>query len=272
STNPLRAASERFEVLLENLTAFKTLLARESAELVHVRTFAEYRAARETGRHAAFIGIQGGNACDGRADSVESLPRLDVLRVTLVHLSNSSIGSSSAPPGSWAPRGLTDYGRRFIERLNAARIFVDLAHISPAGFWEALDAHDHRLPVIVTHTGVSGVHRHWRNLDDSQLRAIAATGGLSGIMVHAGYLGPGLFGARVEHVLQHIEHAVRVAGEDSVGIGSDFDGFIVPPRDLPSVIHYPRLIQAMLDRKMPESRIRKILGGNFLRVLRELRP
>jgi membrane dipeptidase len=118
---------------------------------------------------------------------------------------------------------------------------------------------------------VSGIHRHWRNLDDAQIRAVADSGGVVGIMFHSGFLGDSLFSGRARRVVDHIAHVVRVAGEDYVALGSDFDGAIVPPRDLSSVLELPRLVELMLERGLGPDTIQKILGGNFLRVLGQLR-
>jgi len=159
-----------------------------------------------------------------------------------------------------------------VERLNHARIFVDLAHVSKPGFWDAVQIHDATQPLIVTHTGVEGVTPHWRNLDDEQLRAVAATGGTVGIIFQVPFLrrpgGPEDAGM----VMEHMEHVIRVVGEDHVSIGSDFDGAIIPPRDLASAETYPRLTQRMLDAGWSTSRIQKVLGGNALRAFDHLRP
>lgn len=272
TTNPLRDANDRFQALLDNYAQLAELIAAQPEDLALARTFSDYRAARSTGRHAVFVGIQGGNALDGPPDAVERLPPLGVLRVTLVHLSSSSIGTTSSPLRAGPDRGLSQFGQELVRRLNAARILVDLAHISLGGFWGALDAHDPTLPAVVTHTGVSGVHRHWRNLDDSQLRAIADTGGFVGIMFHASFLGDWPWSGRAERVVDHLAHVVRVAGEDCPALGSDFDGAIIPPRDLQSVLELPRLVELMLRRGFRPELIKKILGGNFLRVLGAIRP
>jgi membrane dipeptidase len=234
-----------------------------------VRSAAEYRAARAAGRHAAFIGVQGGNAL---AHSLESLDRLApgrILLVTLLHLTSSRLGVTSSPLGGGS--GLTRYGKDYVGRLNQHKILVDLAHISRAGFWDAVDAHDPALPFVVSHTGVAGVFEHWRNLDDRQLRAVADSGGTIGIMYHSEYLGDPIFKGRLETVLRHIEHTIDVAGEDHVSLGSDWDGSIVTPRDMRTCLELPRLTQAMLSRNWSESRIRKVLGLNFLRVVESLR-
>ena len=269
TTNPLGDARDREASFFENLGELTALLESPEAEARVVRNVAEYRAARAAGLHAAFIGVQGGNALGQSLEAFERLAPGVILRITLLHLTRSRLGASSAPLGG--NRGLTEYGKDYVRRLNAHKILVDLAHISPAGFWDAVDAHDQSLPFLVTHTGVSGVHPHWRNLDDDQLRAVASSGGTVGIIYHSEFLGDGLFRGRLESIVRHIAHVIDVAGEDHVSLGSDWDGSIVTPRDMQSCLELPRLTHAMLQRGFTEQRIRKILGGNFLRVVASVR-
>jgi membrane dipeptidase len=269
TTNPFCDAREREQALFDNLRELTELLETPQAAARVVRSVAAYRAARALGLHAAFVGVQGGNALARSLDAIERLSPGLVLRVTLLHLTSSRLGASSAPPSRNS--GLTAYGKDFVRRLDAARIFVDLAHISPAGFWDAVDAHDRSLPLLVTHTGVSAVHRHWRNLDDEQLRAIARSGGTIGIMYHSEFLEGRTFRGRLEAVVRHLEHAVNVAGEDHVSLGSDWDGAIVTPRDMQTCEELPRLTHALLERRWPEQRVRKVLGLNFLRVVESVR-
>jgi membrane dipeptidase len=271
TTNPLRAGASRASAFGQNLTRLRALLAAQP-EVRVVRTHAEYRAARRAGRHAAFLGIQGGNALDAHTGLADVLAEGWVLRVTLLHLSNSGLGQTSSPLGrSGGSGGLSTEGHELVRALNAARVFVDLAHISQAGFFAALAAHDRSQPAIVTHTGVSGVYPHWRNLDDRQLRAIAATGGTIGIMYHSSFLGDAALGGRLLSIVRHLEHVIEVVGEDHASLGSDWDGAIITPRDMPTCLELPRLVQAMLDRHWPTERIQKVLGGNFLRCLVALR-
>lgn len=267
STNPMRASRRRRQVFEHNLASLRTLL-EEAPGVRHVRNAAEFRAARASGEHAAFIGIQGGNALDDGLDALDILADQSVLRVTLLHLTSSRLGASSAPGGG-RRAGLTNFGRAYVERLNELRIGVDLAHISRPGFFDALEVHDRTQPLLVTHTGLAGVYAHWRNITDEQLRAVADTGGTVGVIMHAAYLGRGR--VTVATLVDHLAHIVATVGEDHASIGTDYDGFIIPPRDLPGIWALPRLVQEMLDRGWSESRIRKILGGNALRVVEALR-
>ena len=267
STNPLRSARGRRETFDKNLLELRSMLD-DAPGIAHVRTAAEFRAARAGGEHGAFIGIQGGNALDESLDALESIADGSVLRVTLMHLTSSRLGASSAP-GSSRTAGLTDFGKAYVERLNELRVGVDLAHISRPGFFDAVEVHDKSQPLFVTHTGLAGVYDHWRNITDEQLRLVADTGGAVGVMMHAPYLGRR--GVTVTTLVDHLEHVVDTVGEDHASIGTDYDGFIIPPKDLPGIWAFPRLVQEMLDRGWSEPRIRKVLGGNALRVIEALR-
>jgi len=269
TTNPLRRTRGRTSAFGRNLTRLRAILESVPDEVTIVRNATEYRAARAAHKHAAFIGVQGGNAVDSGPEAVELLGDV-VVRVTLVHLSNSRLGHTSAPGGGDGK--LSDAGRDYIQRLNARRIFVDLAHIHRRGFFEALEVHDKSQPFIVTHTGVSGVHKHWRNLDDEQLRAVADSGGTVGVMFHSPFLGGNWWGCKSSLIADHLEHIVNTVGEDYASLGSDWDGAIITPRDMPTCLELPRLVQHLLDRRWKPERVQKILGGNWLRTLSHLRP
>src|SRR5262249_20742595 len=149
------------------------------------RTLSEYRTAKESGAHACMLSVQGGNCFDAAPEGARAIPDRMITRVTLVHLTNSRLGARSAPVSILprkSKRGLSDSGRELVRALNEGRIFVDLAHIHPDGFWDAVAVHDPSQPLIATHTGVTGVTPHWRNLDDRQIKAIADTGGTIGII------------------------------------------------------------------------------------------
>lgn len=253
ATNPFR----RNSVLSQNVVRLVAGLRDASV----VTDTADYRRARAEGRFACFVAVQGGNA----VASVDELPAV-VSRVTLVHLTRSRIGAPSAPLGGGG--GLTSHGRDYVAGLNERRVLVDLAHANRSTFWDALEVHDRALPPIVSHTGVSGVHRSWRNVDDRQVRAIAERGGVVGIMFHRGFVG----GPTAEHVFRHVEHVVHVGGEDAAAIGSDWDGMIVTPRDMPTAAEFPVLVQRMLDAGWTAERVGKVVGGNYLRVVEALRP
>ncbi len=270
TTNPLRPRSARPRAFFKNLERLRGLLGSVPDDVRFVRNVAEYREARAAGLHGAWIGIQGGNALDANLDDLDRIPEGQVLRITLVHLSSSTLGVTSSPAaGRRRDEGLSDLGREYVRRLNEKKIFVDLAHINRAGFFDAVEVHDPSQPLLVTHTGVTGVHPHWRNLDDAQLKAVADTGGTIGVMYQASFLGRPPVSC--DTVVDHLEHIVKTVGEDHASHGSDWDGAISPPRDLLTPLELPRLADRMLRRGWSAERIHKVLGGNFLRVVEALR-
>ena len=269
TTNPFRSRRGRARTFSRNLERLRRLFAAVPEQARIVRDEREYRAARERGLHAAFVGVQGGNAFEA---DFSLLDAPELTRVTLVHMTNAEFGSTSSPLRFGAERGLSEHGRQFVAELNARRVFVDLAHIGRRGFMDAVDIHDRTQPLLVSHTGAAGVHASWRNVDDEQLARVADTGGVVGVVFHGQYLsGRYLSGGPLNSVVEHLAHIVRVAGEDAAAIGSDWDGLIIPPKDLRSCAGLPKLVEAMLARGFAPELIQKILGGNFLRALRQLR-
>ena len=269
TTNPFRTIRGRYRTFLKNLHHFSELVQSNPTRLRWIRNVDDLQGVGI----GVLLSIQGGNALEGADESVWTILDERLLRVTLVHLTNSVYGASNAPVHRFRRhKGLSASGRALIEALNEKRVFVDLAHIHPHGFWDALDVHTDVLPPIVTHTGLSGVTAHWRNIDDRQVRAIADRGGVVGVMAHAGFLKRPSGPRGVAMIVEHIEHLMNVGGEDVCAIGTDFDGAIIPPRGFRDGLMYPRLVQAMLDRNHSPEVIKKLLGQNFRDSFKLLRP
>lgn len=270
TAHPLRAPEDRETRLFELLGELESLVMGADGRLGLARTLADYRALRALGKQAAFVGIQGANLLP---PDPSLLARLDgrVLRITLLHLTNTEFGRASVPvPSTRAP--LSDVGRAFIAEMNRLKIGVDLAHIGKKGFWAAVAVSDRTQPLLVTHTGVSGVFPHFRNLDDNQLHAVAERGGTVGIMLHSAYLGDPLLSGKLDSVVRHVLHAVRTIGAEHVSIGTDWDGAICTPRDMPTCLELPKLVDRLLRAGLDEAQCQAILGQNALRVIGELRP
>jgi membrane dipeptidase len=232
---------------------------------VRVRSAGEVRAARAAGKLAGLCGIEGAHALEGELDRVGHFARRKVAYLGLLHFSANQAGAPAFGRGRDELQGLTDWGRELVDTLNGERVIVDLAHLNRRGFLEA--AARSRSPVIVSHTGVSGVHRHWRNIDDDQLRAVAGSGGCVGVIFSRRFLG----GDDLEIVCAHLEHMIRIGGEELPAIGSDYDGMVTPPEGLEDISRIPSLTAALLARGHREQAIERLLGGNILRVLEAVR-
>ncbi len=227
----------------------------------------EVEAAHRDGKLGCFAGIEGAHALGGTLEGLDRLRRHGVRYVGLAHFSRNDACYPAYGWGSSASEGLTDFGRALIDELNRLRITVDLAHVNRPGFLEAVRRSTS--PVLVSHTGVAGVYRHWRNIDDEQIRAVADRGGAVGVIFSPRFLGKGPGSRWASAIVRHIQHVIDVGGEDCPALGSDMDGFITLPDDLPDISALPRLTQLMRRAGIPERVVRKVLGRNALRVFRE---
>lgn len=273
TTNPFRTPAGRWRSFLLNLERLRGQVTASGGAVEVVTTWADYQSARARARHLCLPAIQGGNALAGAPGGCADIPGGAIVRVTLVHLTNSLYGVTSSPLKGWrGARGLSPAGRDLVTDLNRNRIFVDLAHINKRGFWDAVAIHDPTQPLLVTHTGVEGVRPHWRNLDDDQVRAVADTGGTVGVIFEKSFLRRSGGPRDGEMVLEHLLHIINLVGEDHASLGSDYDGMISPPEGLGRTPGYVPLVEAMLAKGWGSERIAKITGTNFLRCFRSLRP
>lgn len=163
--------------------------------------------------------------------------------------------------------GLTVLGKKFVGWMEALGMIVDVSHMDEATFWSTVDVA--KKPLVASHSGAYAVRPHVRNLKDDQLRAVAGSGGVVCVVFCRGFIGDDTAG--VEALLDHIEHVIKVAGVDSVGLGSDFDGARMPV-DLPDASHVQLIADGLLTRGYSEDVVDKVMGGNMLRVLEGAMP
>jgi membrane dipeptidase len=171
--------------------------------------------------------------------------------------------------GTDSRSGLTNEGKELVKRMNDLRITLDLSHLNENGFWEALEICE--IIPIATHSNARAITDHPRNLKDDQLRAITQRGGVIGLVLYNDFLRTGSQTPTLEDIFTHADYMVNLCGEDHVGIGSDLDGGRVEafPNDIRTVADLPKLADFFLEKGYSEKRVRKIMGGNFLRVLKE---
>lgn len=224
----------------------------------------EIEQAKVDGVAAGLCGLEGAHALEGKMENMKALAERGLRYLGLVHFTANPAGRPAQGLGRSMTVGLTDFGRSLVEACNRLGVVVDLAHLNRPGFMEAAELSTD--PVIVSHTGLSAVHRLWRNIDDEQIQAVADTGGCIGIIFSGYYLG----GSRIDALVDHLLHCLKKGGEDCPALGSDFDGLIVPPRDLRDVSELPWITEALLRKGVEERVILKILGGNVLRVFRSV--
>ena len=252
--------------VFDQLDALDAAMAKNPSDLVWALTGDEVRAAKSSGHIAALGGIEGGQALEGSLDVIEPFARRGVRYLGLMHFSANALGAPAKGRGANPDQGLTDFGTSVVRECEQQGIIVDLAHINRKGFFDALAAGKN--PPMVSHTGVAGVHEHWRNIDDEQLRAVGDKGGCVGIIFAKRFLG----GNSLDAVADHLIHIINVAGEDVPALGSDFDGFVVPPVGLEDIAAIPNLTARLSARGLSPRVIKKILGDNVMRVIDAIEP
>jgi len=288
------AAPSPFETTVARIAAWEREVDRNPGVLARVRTVADLEAAKAGGRLGLVYGFQDTVPLEGRLDRLDLFHGLGVRIVQLTYNDRNLLGDGSLEPGD---AGLSRMGEAAVARMNELDLLVDLSHCGARTTAEAIRAS--AAPVALTHTGCAAVFAHPRNKDDATLRLAADRGGVVGI-----YLMPFLNPAgppTAEDVLRHLEHALRVCGEDHVGIGSDQGvtpldvadpfpaqfaavaerrsrmGIAAPREDTPPYVpdlNTPRRMEILADlmasRGHGDRVIEKVLGANFVRLFREV--
>ena len=244
---------ERLHYQLRRMRAF---IDASGGRLRMARTAAAIRENHDQGVLSVLHGIEGAHALGTDVSRAETVAREGILFIGPVHLADNEYGGSSGGSNL----GLADLGRELIQVMNREGLLLDLAHASPATFREALALTS--FPPLVSHIGARAVHDTPRNLSDDQIRAVAERGGIIGTMLAP----PALSRPDLREVIAHLRHIIAVGGEDTAALGSDYDGYVQTPIDAGGL---PQLTQLMLDEGWSETRVRKVLGENFLRVLDE---
>lgn len=254
---------------------------------------------------AAVLTVEGGHQIANDLAVLRMYRRMGILAMTLTHFRNNDWADSSTDKPEH--NGLTEYGKQVVREMNAIGMIVDVSHVSDKTFYDALQVTTK--PVIASHSSCRSISDVPRNMTDDMLRALAQNGGVVGVNFAASFLnqqdaeelkqkvsaqnaipaatGPALDAlaakeyaqdkvsyhvghATVNDAAKCIDHMVRIAGIDHVGIGSDFDGISLVPEGLEDVSKVPSLTAALLELGYSERDIKKIMGGNFLRVIREV--
>jgi membrane dipeptidase len=292
------------------LAATEKQIELHSDELAMATSCEEIRIAREQGKIAVLLGVEGGHAINDDLQVLREFFARGVRYMTLTH--NAPTGWADSSNHSPLHNGLTEFGRQVVREMNRLGMIVDVSHVSDQTFFDVLEVS--RAPVIASHSCCRAICNSPRNLDNSMIAALAAQGGVIHITFHDAFLSQEYADARKalpvendtleqeveeqfgenearkliaaqrlsnervragklpqvswEKIVEHVDHAVQVAGTDQVGLGSDFDGAFMP-EGMEDASNFPKITEGLLRMGFSESKIRKILGENTLRVLAE---
>jgi membrane dipeptidase len=281
-----------FEKIVRSITHWERQIDNHPTILSRVRQAKDITAAKEAGTTGLIYGLQDGVSFEDELERLDALQQLGVRIVQPTYNRRNLLGDGCMEP---ADAGLSRMGVEAIERMNELNILIDLSHCGRKTAADAISSS--KRPVSFTHTGMYALAEHPRHRTDEEVRAVANTGGVIGIYIMP-YLAKGNQ-PTADDVIRHLEHAINVAGEDHVALGTD--GTISPTtltdkykenfrkmtrrraelgiaapyetetgylfaNDLNTPARFETLAELLLARGHSESRIEKLLGANLLRL------
>jgi len=292
------------------MDSLDALVARNPDKIVKVANYAQLLQAVKQHKIAAMFGVEGGHMIEDDLNKLEALYKSGARYLTLTHNIAPSWATSAADETTkpnLPHKGLTDFGKQVVQRMNQLGMLIDVSHAGDQTFWDIIKITTK--PIIASHSSVYSLVPHRRNLKDEQIKAIAKNGGVIQVNFNPGFIDSSfdkkeiifLKNHAVENdslmktgmadyyaldylyykyaaeanairpplsmVIDHIEYIIRLVGVDYVGLGSDFDGISLTPQQLDDVTTYPVITKALVEKGYSRKDITKILGGNLLRVL-----
>jgi membrane dipeptidase len=288
-------------VQLEQFDIARRMIARYPRRLALALTADDIERNFKRGRIASLLGMEGGHAIENSLGALRSYYALGARYLTLTH--NVTLDWADAALDTARHHGLTAFGREVVREMNRLGMLVDLSHVSPESVRDALEVTES--PVIFSHSSARALTNHPRNVPDDILTRLPRNGGVVMVTFVPAFVSPEAAAwetearnerqrieaavsdtaerrrledqwkaahpqprATLSQVADHIEHVRKLAGADHVGIGSDFDGIDTVPEGLEDVSRFPHLFAELIRRGWSDEDLRKLAGGNLLRVLR----
>ena len=289
---------------LEQIDIVRRLVKAYPNDLALARTADDIVRIHKSGKVASLIGVEGGHQMGGSMAALRSYYDLGARYMTLTHFKDNEFADSATDDPKYG--GLNDFGRAVVREMNRLGMLVDLAHVSPDTMRDAIETT--KAPVIFSHSDARALSDHPRNVPDDILRMLPTNGGVVMVNFYTGHLSepyrlwsaehsaeqarldslyvgqPKIREAKMKEweaahpapkaeiglIADHIEHIVKIAGHDHVGLGGDLDGigYEDAPPGMNSVSGYPLLFAELIRRRWSDRDLAKLAGGNLLRVLR----
>ncbi|MBI4405325.1 MAG: membrane dipeptidase [Deltaproteobacteria bacterium] len=253
------------KMTFEQMDLIERMAKKYSSTLQLALSTKDIRQARLKGKIASLIGVEGGHSINNSLETLTKLYAKGARYMTLTHSKNLDwIESATDSPMS---QPLNAFGESVVREMNALGMLVDISHVSARAMRSVLQVSTS--PVIASHSSAYSVTQHPRNVPDDVLQTIASNGGVVMVNFYNRYIEHG-GRVNVATLVDHIDHIVKVAGIDHVGLGSDYDGVELVPDGLEDVSCYPSITEELLKRHYSESDIRKILGENLMRAFQKV--
>ncbi|XP_043207995.1 dipeptidase 1-like [Amphibalanus amphitrite] len=255
------------QIALEQIDTVRRMVQRYPSHTALATSADEILEIHKGGRMASLLGVEGGHAIASSLSVLRSFHDLGARYLTLTHTCSTPWSEYSEVP-SLQQRGLTEFGESVVREMNRLGMVVDLSHTSTQTMRDVLAVS--RAPVMFSHSSAHALCNISRNVPDAILKQLALHGGIVMVSFYNRFLTCGK-NATIHDVIAHIEHIRRVAGVDHIGLGAGYDGIDLVPEGLEDPSKYPYLVAELLGRPgWSEADVRKVVGLNFLRVLRKV--
>ena len=257
----LLAATAKADRILNEIEA---MVAKSCSYVDIAYTPADLYRLKSEGKKAIMLGIENGYAIGNDISNIERFRNRGVVYMTLCHNGNNQLCGSAR--FNEEGLGVNAFGEQVIKEMNRVGMMVDISHAGEQTFYDALNISSK--PIVASHSSARALCNHPRNLTDDQLKALADKGGVAQVTLYSGFLKEqGI--ATIQDAIDHLNHMVNIMGIEHVGIGTDFDGDggITGCASASELINFTR---CLLKERYSEEDIRRIWGGNFLRVMEEV--
>ena len=251
-----RYVANAFEYTNSLIDFFESEVAKHSDIIEIALTLGDLRRNAQNNKISAILSIEGGEALMGKLENVDHFYNRGVRIMSLTWNRENELGYGQA---TGSKEGLKPFGEAVLKRMEELGIIMDVSHINEKGFW---DAHDlSTRPYMASHSNAFTVTPHDRNLKDDQIRAIAGSGGIVGLVLYPLILSQ-RSSANINDYMAHIRHFNALGAGANLGLGSDFDGFGTMPEGFTDVSSYKMLAEKIAE-EFDEDTSRRIMYGNF---------
>ena len=247
------------------LTQIEEMVAANCTAVDIAYTPSDIARLKRAGKKAIMLGIENGYAIGKDLSQLEHFAKRGIVYMTLCHNGDNDICDSAK--GNAEHGGLSPFGEKVVQEMNRLGIMVDMSHAAESSFYDALEVS--KKPIVCSHSSARSLCNHPRNLTDEQMKALAQKGGVAQVTMYNGFLRTD-GQATILDAVEHLNHMVNIMGIEHVGIGTDFDGDGGVPgmANASEVINFTR---RLLQERYTEEQIQMIWGGNFLRVMEQIR-
>ena len=247
------------------LTQIEEMVAANCTAVDIAYTPADIARLKRAGKKAIMLGIENGYAIGKDISQLEHFAKRGIVYMTLCHNGDNDICDSAR--GNAEHGGLSQFGEKVVQEMNRLGIMVDMSHAAESSFYDALEVS--QKPIVCSHSSARALCNHPRNLTDEQMKALAQKGGVAQVTMYNGFLRTD-GQATILDAVEHLNHMVNIMGIEHVGIGTDFDGDGGVPgiANASEVINFTR---RLLRERYSEEQIQMIWGGNFLRVMEQIK-